>query len=292
MSSRNALGRGLGALLPTSPRNEPGAEAGDGAGPTRIPVGEIDPNPEQPRRRFDASNLAELADSITRHGVLQPIVVRRAGERFELIVGERRWRASIKAGQETIPAVVADVETKDRLELAIVENVQRHDLNPIELAYAYRALADAGATQEEIGKRVSKDRSSVANHLRLLELSVEVQTDVEDGTMTMGHAKALLQVSDLDARKRLRDRVIREELSVRATELAARVIAGPSARKPGVPGASAPPDPELQRLADVLGKHFQARVKLAGSQTRGRIEIEYTSDEDLDRISRLILEGF
>ena len=175
--TRNALGRGLGALLlssstPGTPAPVPVATPEDsGPGSTEIAVASIDANPEQPRRHFDSGQLEQLAASIRRHGVLQPVVVRRAGERFELVVGERRFRASQAAGLETIPAVIADIAPAARLEVALVENVQRQDLNPIELAQAYRALADAGHTQDEIGERVGLDRSSVANHMRLLELA-------------------------------------------------------------------------------------------------------------------------
>jgi len=301
---RNALGRGLGALLPPSqkPAEPTGAPAGASLPSTgevpRLPVDRIDPNPDQPRRLFDVERLEELAKSIARSGLLQPIVVRRAGDRYELIVGERRWRASQLAGLTHIPAVIADVSPSDRLELAIVENVQRHDLNPIELASAYHALAERGATQEEIGRRVGKDRSSVANHLRLLDLSVDIQEDLETGRISMGHAKALLQVPDPEARRQLRTRVIRESLSVRETEQLSREMAGPSRtatpRKPRATRseATASSDPHLRGLAELLERHFQSRVRILGSASSGRLEIEYGSSEDLDRITRLILEGF
>lgn len=303
---RNALGRGLGALLPSAQqraesanefaRPQPGSAEGERAEIPRLPVDLIDPNPDQPRRLFDAERLDELARSISRSGLLQPVVVRSAGARYELIVGERRWRAAKQAGLASIPAVVADVAPEDRLELAIVENVQRHDLNPIELATAYRALADRGATQEEIGRRVAMDRSSVANHLRLLELSVDIQEDVEAGRITMGHAKALLQLDEPERRRHLRNRVISERLSVRETEQLGREIAGPAkmaARKPRARSseAAASSDPHLKGLADLLERHFQSRVRLLGTARSGRLEIEYSSAEDLDRITRLILEG-
>ncbi len=302
---RNALGRGLGALLPPAPPRTDSAneiaQAPPGLRPQRdevprIPVALIDPNPDQPRRLFDPDRLADLAGSISRSGLLQPIVVRRAGDRYELIVGERRWRAAKQAGLAAIPAVVADVAAEDRLALAIVENVQREDLNPIELAAAYRSLADAGTTQEEIGRRVGKDRSSVANHLRLLDLSVDIQEDVETGRISMGHAKALLQVEDREQRQLLRDRVISERLSVRETEQVGREIAGPVAagsRKPRAKSseAAASSDPHLKGLADLLERHFQSRVRILGSASSGRLEIGYASTEDLDRITRLILEG-
>lgn len=335
-AQRNALGRGLGALIgnPSEPSppdtvvrrpaetaedaanarakahdaaaDGPGTELREVEKPGEIPklrVDLIDPNPDQPRRTFDPERLQELAQSIARSGVLQPVVVTRSGDRYTLLVGERRWRASRQAGLESIPAVIADVDPEERLELAIVENVQRHDLNPIELAHAYRALAERGATQEEIGRRVGKDRSSIANLLRLLDLPVDIQSDVEAGRLSMGHAKALLQVGEPERRSALRDRVLAEGLSVRETELSARNASQPIGAEP-VPrarpsapaatsaGAGSSEDPDLLRLAEVLQGHFQSRVKIHGTPERGRIEIEYTSSEDLDRTSRLILEGF
>ncbi len=309
---RSALGRGLGALISTPPQTDrrPGAEAaqpppsetsraadaapqldGPPAGAVELPVSAIAPNAEQPRRQFDPEHLEKLAASILQHGVLQPVVVRRlADERYELIVGERRWRASRAAGLETIPAVVKDVADEQRLEVAIVENVQRHDLNPIELAHAYRALADAGATQEEIGRKVSMDRSSVANHLRLLDLSRDLQEDIEHGRITMGHAKALLQVGNPERRRHLRDEVVERGLSVRATEELGREIAGPAPpRAPRKTRAERALDPALQTFVDQLQQRFQTRVHLKGDGKRGRVEIEYFSAEELERVADVLL---
>jgi ParB family chromosome partitioning protein len=252
-----------------------------------IPVDAIDANPEQPRRRFETAELEQLAASIRQHGVLQPIVVRRAGDRYELVVGERRWRASRAAGHEMIPAIVADVASEDRLELALVENIQRHDLNPMELAHAFRALADHVLTQEEIGRRVSLDRSTVANLLRLLELPPEFQEDVETRRITAGHAKALLQVANPERRRHLRDRVLRDGLSVRAVEQLGRAISGPPAKRSKRPPAAV--DPDLQRVIDLLRQRFQTRVKIHADDRRGRIEIEYFGDQDLQRITGLLL---
>lgn len=318
-ASRNALGRGLSALIPTkrpipesseivakAPHSgssvsidSPPAEsiAGDDLEPsfTRLPIDKIDPNPDQPRRVFDPERLQKLASSIAKSGVIQPIVVSRAGDRYLLIVGERRWRASQAAGLTTIPAVIADVDPSERLELAIVENLQREDLNPIELAHAYRALAQRGATQGEIGRRVGMDRSSVANMLRLLELSVDIQGDVEAGRLSMGHAKALLGVGDEGQRGQLRDQIVAEQLSVRETERRGRALSTDpsSAPKPRRSRAEkGQTDPRLEPLAELLRGHFQARVRLIGTPDAGRLEIQYSSGEDLDRISRLILEGF
>lgn len=295
---RNALGRGLDALIPAAPA-PPREAAAPAHATTELRTSDIAPNPEQPRRRFDESELERLADSIRRYGVLQPIVVRRAAEGaarpYELVVGERRWRASQRAGRDTVPAVVQDVEPRDLLEVALVENVQRRDLNPIELAQAFRALLETGRTQDEVGERVGLDRSTVANHLRLLELPKELQEDVELGTLSMGHAKALLQLPNPERRRHLRDRIVEEALSVRAAEALARSLATVgSARSPApARAAQAPPaaDPNLRHLVGQLENHLMTRVRIEGGSERGRIEIDYYGPEDLGRLTRTILEG-
>jgi len=293
---RSALGRGLDALIPGAAsisevaRGDDAAPTDGGGGATELLLDAIDPNPAQPRRRFDPAALAQLADSIRRHGVLQPVVVRRAGGRYELVVGERRWRAAREAGLERLPAVVADVAPRDRLELALVENVQRNDLNPIELALAFRALTESGATQDQVGERVGLDRSTVANHLRLLELPRELQEDVEEDRLSMGHAKALLQVSNPERRRFLRDRIVAEQLSVRSAEEAARTAssAGSRRRRPRPTPALAP---DAQQLVDSLRDRLQTSVRVVGQMGRGRIEIDYFGPEDLHRVTSLILGG-
>jgi ParB family chromosome partitioning protein len=289
---RNALGRGLGALIPAAPAaaERPLHEIAPAAGPLEIPVERIAPNPEQPRRRFDEAELARLADSIGRHGVLQPVVVREQGGGYELVVGERRWRAARLAGRPTIPAVVKDVAAPDLLELALVENVQRHDLNPIELALAFRALTEAGATQEEVGRRVGVDRSTVANHLRMLELPRELQADVEEGVLSAGHAKALLQVASPERRRHLRDRIAEQGLSVRAAEELARELAGPGGARRRSPRQGTP-DPDLEQLLGQLRDALQTKVRINGSARRGKLEVEFYGAEELHRITRTILEG-
>lgn len=321
-AKRSALGRGLGALIPGGSDGRKGGAASEakapasmeavpglGAtatprdvenppGPLQIAVERIRPNPDQPRRVFDPAHLKELSESIARHGVLQPVVVRYAGDGdYELIVGERRWRASRAAGIATIPAVVADIAPQDRLEIAIVENVQRHDLNPIELAHAYKALAESGATQEDIGARVGLDRSSVANHLRLLELSRDFQEDVESGRFSMGHAKALLSVGSPERQRLLRDRIVRDQLSVRAAERLAREYAGPGKAKPARKPKAEPESPqmianrEFEPLAEQLRQRLQTQVRITGELERGRIEVDFFSAEDLDRLTELLLDG-
>jgi ParB family chromosome partitioning protein len=286
MSSRpNALGRGIGALLPGAPPVSPASPTPSRPAPGEIPVDRIDPNPEQPRRRFDEDALAALSDSIRQHGLLQPVVVRRAGERYELLVGERRWRAARKAGLAAIPAVVADTPDRDRLELALIENVQRRDLNPIELAHAFKTLIESGKTQDEIGRRVSLDRSTVANHVRLLELPRELQEDVEEQRLTAGHARALLAVANPERRRHLRDKIVREQLSVRDAEALAR----PAGARARAPSARASRDPNLQRVIDSLRQRLQTRVRIQGDASRGRVEIEYFGGEDLQRITGILL---
>ncbi|HPG25529.1 MAG: ParB/RepB/Spo0J family partition protein [Spirochaetaceae bacterium] len=319
---RSALGRGLGALIstptqraerrPADAANDPGPPTHPTDGPTQssvtptaspaprgpqqLEIARIDPNPDQPRREFDPQALDQLARSIAQHGVLQPVVVRQAGTRYELVMGERRYRASQLAGRATIPAVVLDVDPADRLELAIVENVQRQDLNPIELAHAYQALADAGHTQEEIGRKVAMDRSSIANHIRLLDLGRSIQADVEAGRISMGHAKALLQLDEPAAREALRDRILKEGLSVRATEKAAREQAGGGKGRASSAGdgrAAAPAlDPDTRAFLERIERHLQTRVKLhPGSGGAGRLEISYFNLEDLERLGDLLMGG-
>ena len=295
VTRRNALGRGLDALLPSAPaRREP--EAPPRAGGGELALAEIAPNPDQPRRRFDEAELERLADSIRRHGVLQPVVVRRAppdaAKPYELVVGERRWRAAQRAGRESIPALVQDVEPSALLEVALVENVQRRDLNPIELAHAFRALLAAGHTQDEVGARVGLERSTVANHLRLLELPKELQEDVELGTLSIGHAKALLQLANPERRRALRDRIVAEALSVRAAEALARALAAPAAPRKTAPAAgAAKSDPNLRQLTEQLQTHLLTRVRIENAAGHGRIEIHFHGPEELDRVARTILEG-
>lgn len=319
---RSALGRGLGALI-SNPGQRGGQATPNTAAPrsasnaVRTPVGVdtftdhkvdksdpmglaeldielVDPNPDQPRREFDSAGLEQLARSIGEHGVLQPVVVRQAGSRFELVMGERRFRASQLAGRKTIPAVIADVAPADRLELAIVENVQRQDLNPMELAHAYQALADAGHTQEEIGRKVSMDRSSVANHLRLLDLSRGIQADVEGGRLSIGHAKALLQVSDLEAREGLRARILKESLAVRAAEKAARELntgGKTSVRSPKSGKAPVGPlDPDTRAYVERIERRLQTKVTLhPTAEGGGKLEVNFFNLEDLERIGGLLL---
>ncbi len=303
MARRNALGRGLGALLPSTETSEPaeapaaapaGAAEGPRAGVLEIPLERIVPNPQQPRRHFGDEELRQLAESLERHGVLQPVVVRRSAsdpDRYELVVGERRWRAARLAGLEALPATVKDLAPRELLDVALVENVQREDLNPIELALAFRTLLEGGATQEEIGARVGLDRSTVANHVRLLDLPRELQEDVETGALGVGHAKALLSLANPERRRWLRDRVVADGLSVRAAEELAR-SAGAATRpaRRRSPSRDAV-DPNLQALLDRLRDHLKTRVRITGTPQRGKLEIDFFGPEELHRVASAILEG-
>jgi ParB family chromosome partitioning protein len=288
-TKRSALGRGLGALIPGAAARTPAEADAATTAPSELPIERIRPNPEQPRRRFDPAELERLAESIRQHGVLQPVVVRSVDDGYELVVGERRWRAAQAAGRTMIPAVIADVAPRDRLEIALVENVQRHDLNPIELALAFEALAASGATQEQIGQRVGFERSTISNHLRLLELPREMQAEVESGVLSAGHAKAILGVASPERRRSLRDRIVRDSLSVRQSEDLARELGAPTRAREAARGKLRVLDPDLANLVDILRSRLQTQVRLRGSASRGRIEIDFVGADELTRVVDLIL---
>jgi ParB family chromosome partitioning protein len=238
-------------------------------------------NPEQPRKRFDDAKLEELAASIRQHGIVEPILVRKEGGGYRIVAGERRWRAAQRAGLKEVPAILREATDREAFELALVENLQRADLNAIEEAEAYEVLAsDHGLTQEEIATRVGKERSTVANALRLLKLPEEVREVVRSGQLDMGHARALLGLGATDEMKRLAQRAIREGLSVRALEALIRSLT----RKPGLKGGPAE-SASTRDLSIRLQRHLGARSKLVQkTATSGRLEIEYTSLDQLDGI--------
>src|SRR6266436_2464993 len=273
--NKRGLGRGLDALLSSTP--------GTDEATSDIPVDQIDVNPNQPRELFDSKALNELAASIQTSGVIQPIVVRRHGDSYQLIAGERRWRAARQAGLARIPAVVREATDAQSLEIALVENLLREDLNPMEEAEAYqRLLAEFGWTQEELAQRVGRDRSSIANCLRLLKLPALIQADLRAGRLTMGHARALLSVDSPDEQLKLREQILAHSWTVRATEH--------DVQQKRVK----PPRRQLRRSADLaavenaLRSALATRVRLVGTERAGRIEIAYTSREELDRLAELI----
>ena len=247
-----------------------------------IPIDTITANPNQPRKDFDDKALGDLAASLRQTGLLQPVVVRRLGDHYQLIVGERRWRAAKLAGLERVPAVVREATDAESLELALVENLLREDLNPIEEAEAYgRLLAEFGWTQEELANRVGRDRSSIANCIRLLKLPEVIQADLRSGRLTMGHARALLPLPGVAEQLRLREQILAHSWSVRATEADVQRKRRPT-RRP------VRRSPELAALEDSLRSALATRVRLIGNEQAGRIEIPYTTREELDRIAELI----
>lgn len=274
------LGKGLGALLAADPApSEPRTE---------LPIESVRPNPHQPRKSFAPQSLAELQDSIRQHGVLQPIVVRPGSGGYELIAGERRWRAAKALGLDTIPAVVRDrVSDQSMLELALVENLQRADLDPIEKARGFHRLLDQGLTQEQVADRVGMNRATVANFLRLLELSETVQKVVTDGLLTMGHARALLGLPDRRRQEELCALAVRRGLSVREVEGRVRELQSRGAGGPSRP--SPPPPPWVRDMEARIRAHLGAKVQVRnGEGYTGQIVIDYHGRDDLDRLYSLL----
>jgi ParB family transcriptional regulator, chromosome partitioning protein len=305
---RRGLGRGLGALISESPlrtdgdsaRTDAGARSGGegfsetegslsaevlGAHYKEISVTAIVPNPRQPRRVFDEDALDELADSITQFGLLQPVVVRAVGPgQYELIMGERRWRASQRAGLTEIGAIVKQTQDIDLLRDALIENLHRQQLDPLEEAAAYQQLLDDfGATHEELARKIGRSRPHISNTLRLLNLPPAVQKRVAAGVLSAGHARALLSVQDPEAQERLAHRIVAEGLSVRAVEEIVSLGDDDAPKKRAAP-VTKPTAPGLRRLADRLSDLFETRVKVEMGQRKGKITVEFASFEDLERI--------
>jgi len=283
MSKRGGLGRGLSALIPGAP------EAGEGTeGLLEVPANAIAPNPKQPRSRFDDETLAELAASIREVGILQPIVVRRADGGYEVVAGERRLRAAKLAGLATVPVILRDSEDADLLREALIENIHREDLNPIELGEAFRQLLDdLGLKQEELADRVGVSRSHIANTIRLLSLPIDVQQLVADEKLSAGHARTLLALADHEAMTTLALRVVAEDLSVRETEEVVRRFIEAPTREPGQPRAAQeedPSDPNLAEVEEILSEQLATRVMIRMNRKRGQVVIEFGSADDLERI--------
>ena len=280
MEKRPALGKGLSALIPDAPE-------APRSSPIELDIERLTPNSLQPRGQFDDARLDDLAQSIKSNGVIQPIIVRRVGEGYHIIAGERRWRAAQKAGLTRVPVVVREVRVGNErsvLEMALVENIQRENLNPIDEALAYRRLVDDFAlTQEQIASSVGKDRATVANFLRLLKLPDEVRADVAAGALSMGHARALLSLpSEADQRRVARD-VVNRSLSVRETEsIVRKAVDTKTAVEPKSTDAS--PDVHTRAAEERLRLHFGTRVRIVRQGPKGRIEIDFGSEDELIRI--------
>ncbi len=291
---RKALGRGLNALLSSKPpagakgkEGQPAAATSSADAQIRsIPLVEIDVNPHQPRTEFSAEALEELARSIQADGVIQPILVRPNGARYMLVAGERRMRAAKAAGLKAVPAVVRQIDDDKLLEIALVENIQREDLNPIEVAVALQRLAQTLVlSHEELAQRTGKDRSTITNLLRLLRLPAEIQALVADKQLSMGHARALLALHEEDQQLRLAGQIATKGMSVRQVEQLIKQMLDP---KPD-PRPPSPPDPNVRAAVEEMERVLGTRVRLvARGRRRGRIEIEYKSPEELERIYELL----
>ena len=280
--TRKALGRGLSALIQEVEATKP-------TGVDEVSIDLIDPNPFQPRRSFSEQSLKDLADSIRATGVVQPILLRRApAERFQIVAGERRWRAAGLAGLQTVPAVIRDLSDQDTIELALTENLLREDLNPLEVAHAYQQLQERfNLTHEEIAERLGSNRSTVTNSLRLLRLSHEIQEMISRGDLSSGHARALLALESTQEQERLARLIVKQGLSVRQVE---KQVATASQPKP-TPVEPQPVkiDPNTRAAVLELERTLGTRVRLNGGSDRGKIEIQYYSAEDLIRIYEIIV---
>ena len=284
---RKALGKGLGALFPT--RAAPGvapAAAPESTG--RISIELIDPNPVQPRRVFQADSLHQLSDSILQHGIIQPLVVRPSGIRYQLVAGERRWRAAKIAGLKEVPAVVQEISDDRLLEITLIENVQREDLNPIELAMAFDRMArELNLNHEEIGSRTGKDRSTIANSIRLLQLPADIQQLVAERRLSAGHARSLLALQDEETQRKLAEKIVAQGLSVRQVERMTKRMTEP--RDPSS-DTETPADPNVKAAIVEMERVLGTKVRIVEKgERRGRIEIEYYSGDDLDRIYAAIV---
>ena len=304
MARRGGLGKGLGALIPAG-QTEAGIEL---AGLEEIPISAIRPNRFQPRDYFDEEALGALADSIREVGVLQPVLVRPVGEpstdgadeEYELIAGERRWRAARRVGLQTIPALIRETDDAAALEHALVENLHRDNLNPLEEAAAYQQLIeDFGLTHDDVAARVGRSRASISNTLRLLQLPPAIQRSLQEGKLSMGHARAILGSPDRSFQEVLAKRVVAEDLSVRAVEELVREHQGTADPDGGLSSGNGDAadsrrrlrPPGLVELEELLGDHLETRVKISMGSARGKVVVEFSTLEDLERIYRLMTDG-
>jgi ParB family chromosome partitioning protein len=283
--SRKALGKGLEALIPERPIEQVATEKEPETGLFYLAIDQIKPNPYQPRTKVDEEKLAELSASIKEKGIIQPVVVRKIGQEYQLAAGERRFLAAKKLGLEKIPAVIAGKLSKEEMmELSLIENLQREDLNPIDTAAGYsRLLKECHLSQQELAQKIGKDRSSVANTLRLLSLPEQVQRLISDGALSEGHARAILSLSAEKERIDISRRVVKEGLSVRKTEELVYGKAKPSSAKP-----RAKVSPAFFEIEEKLKQFFGTSVKVVGKRKGGKIEVEFYSEEDLSRILELL----
>lgn len=283
---KKGLGRGIGALIPVE-EEKPGNK--DTAHPPRVPVAEITTNPHQPRKTFNEEHLQELADSIKEKGVLQPLLVCRIDNGYELIAGERRLRAAMKAGLQTVPVVFKDVDLRERQEIALIENIQREDLNALEEAEAYQGLIEQFSyTQEEVAKKVGKSRSAVTNALRLLKLDTSIKRDLMQDAITMGHARAYLALDTSAQQKKIHSIVLKKGLSVRQTENYIKKLKADKINIKTNSKTSRGNAKEFEHLLGDLRKRFATKIHIEGRADKGRVVLEFFSRDDFERIYDLL----
>lgn len=287
--AKKALGKGLGALIKKQP-SEAGGDQGKDAPPadSHVPIGSVVPSPLQPRKHFAQGQLEELMDSIRQHGIIQPLIVREVNGKHELIAGERRWRASKELGLEVVPVRIREATDHEVLEMALIENIQRKDLDPIEEAQGYVRLAkEFDMKQDTIAKRVGKSRAAVANAMRLMELEPGIRDHVAGGRLSVGHAKAILSLKDHDVQKLAADQILKKNLTVRAAEKLVKELANPkkaSARQ----ATSREADAVIKQIQDTLRERFATDVKISHAPKKGKIELTYYGNEDLQRVLDLL----
>lgn len=288
---KKGLGRGLGSLLPNAAEYEDKTEQNASESITNLRLFEVEPNKKQPRKSFDEAAIDSLAESIKENGVIQPIIVTKTDTGYTIVAGERRWRAAKKAGIAVIPAIVRDYSASQAAETALIENLQREDLNPIEEAAGYRSLmTDFNMTQDAVAKKTGKSRSAVANSLRLLGLDDEIKEYLIGGELSGGHARALLTLDDKEQRYDLAQIIIQKGLNVRQAEALAKKMKSDSLKPRKAPSSDDDPYKiQLEKIQEELSSHFGTKVKIASGAKKSRIELEFYNNEDLERLLKLLL---
>ncbi len=286
MSKKFGLGKGLGALIPDEVEAKSKEKENDKKNSTTlIPLNKIVNNSEQPRKFFDSDNIAELAESIKNHGIIQPLILKKDGTKYTIIAGERRWRASKMLGLKEVPAIIMDLSEKEILEISLIENIQREDLNPIEEALAYRKLIeDFKLTQQELSKRIGKSRVAISNTMRLINLDERVQQYLIESVISEGHGRALLAIENKDLQYEIAQRIIDENLSVREVEKLIKDLSKGKKEK----NIDKEENPYINDVQNRLQDYFGTKVNINSKNKKGKIEIEYYSDDDLNRILELI----
>jgi len=288
LAKKFGLGKGLGALIPEDEAEKQKAEEKAAAAASLISINLIKPNKGQPRKAFDEEKILQLSESIKEHGIIQPILLKKDGDTYRIIAGERRWRAAKAAGLKEVPAITMDIGEKEVLEISLIENIQRQDLNPIEEAWAFKKLIDDFSfTQEELGRRIGKSRTALSNTMRLLNLDRRVQDYLIDGVITEGHGRAILAVEDKELQYNLAQKVIDDGLTVREIEKLISDLAKGKAEEKAKPEKKAA-DPYIMDLKNRLEERFDTKVFISNKNNKGKIEIEYYSNDDLQRILDLL----